>query len=314
MRYHIVGTRPQFIKLAAYFDCFGHNEDDVVIHTGQHYDYEMSELFFEGLDLPKPDKYLNYGGSKILSEQLIILMKCLSFSNIFDNDDNVEIIVYGDCITTLAGALYAFMHRHKLHHIEAGVRTEDRIYPEGWIRKTVDHLADVNYYYYDYALNNLLDENYKGGLIKFPNLQLYLLDKYIEDIKKQEYIKDDYILLTYHRRDHVTVENLTKLFNVLETIDKKIIFPCHPRTKNLIDSNFKTPPININIIPPLGYVEFIKMILHCKCVITDSGGVQCEAYHLGKQCIVLHTSTPWPHTLDKNILIGTNFNKIKNLV
>ena len=264
----------------------------MVVHAGQHYDYEMSQTFFDGLDIREPDVALDIPHGLSLHEQLGTIYSALDL-------DVDEVFVYGDCVTTLAGALYASMRRIYLTHVEAGIRNSALTFPEDVIRRTVDHLADMNMCYYEYAIANLRAERCDASTVLVPNFQLIVLDSLGLDVGD-----GGYILLTVHRRENATPQRVAEILRVLGESKRVVLFPCHPRTKKVLGD----VPGNVIVLQPQGYVEFAKLLANASVVVTDSGGVQVEAHHLGKKCVVLAKSTPWEHT--RPILVGDDYEKI----
>ena len=307
----IVGTRPQFLKLAPLcrqiknFPQIIH----VIIHTGQHYDDEMSKDLFETLDITKPNYLLNINNgthAEITGKMMIEIEKIL----ITENPNFV--LVYGDCDTTLAGALVAKKLEIKLVHVESGLRSFNKSMPEEINRVVTDHLSDILLCPTYYAIQNLKKVNITNNVYYVGNLQLELLKMCLENyhnisILTNNNLTNNYILLTIHRHYNTTIEKIKQIFYELSHIETKIIFPIHPRTKKLINDNNITIPNNIKLINPVNYLDMVILQKNCQYIITDSGGIQPEAWYLGKKCIVLRNETEW---LDE---INNNNNKLFNI-
>jgi len=311
----IFGTRPEIIKFATIIHEIQHrnNLDLLIIHTGQHYDYEMSEIFIEELGLQKPDFDLEIGSGSH-SYQTAIAM--LNIEKILLKEAPDIVLVQGDTNSTLAGALAAAKLNIPLGHVEAGCRSFDRTMPEEINRILVDHCSDFLFASTESKKLNLLKEGIEEDkvfvsgdtLIDF----LFKIDKIIEeDIKK-----DIYGVLTIHRAKSTEKEALTKIFKGINTADLKIYFPIHPRTQKKIKEMFIQVPKNVVILQPLGYFEFLRLLKNSSMVITDSGGIQEEACFYEIPCITLRETTEWIETVDVglNYLVSLNSTKIKEQI
>lgn len=311
----IFGTRPEIIKFATIIHEIQHrnNLDFLIIHTGQHYDYKMSEIFIEELGLPKPDFNLEIGSGSH-SYQTAIAM--LNIEKILLKEAPDIVLVQGDTNSTLAGALAAAKLNIPLGHVEAGCRSFDSTMPEEINRILVDHCSDFLFASTESKKLNLLKEGlaedkiFVSGdtLIDF----LFKVDKIIEeDIKK-----DIYGVLTIHRVKSTEKETLTEIFEGINSTELKIFFPIHPRTQKKINEMFIQIPKNVVVLQPLSYFEFLKLLKNSSMVITDSGGVQEEACFYEIPCITLRKTTEWIETVDAglNYLVGLNSTKIKEQI
>jgi len=305
---HIVGTRPQFIKLAVLSKAI-HNFDDLdqkIIHTGQHFSHFMSDDFFQQLEIPKPDYHLNVNSSShgAMTGQMLIEIEQILLSETLD-----YIIVYGDCNTTLAGALAASKLNIPIAHVESGLRSFNRQMPEEINRVLVDQLSTILWVPTKTGLENLKQE----GLTESPvprkviltgDLMLELLDMFTPkivnnyDVVKNNHL-DQYYVLTVHRQDNTVKDRLTHLFKVISKIQKEItvVFPMHPRVSKVLERNQISVPDNIKIIQPLGYLDMMSLVYHSQLVLTDSGGLQKESVHLKKPTIILREQTEWVENL-----------------
>jgi UDP-GlcNAc3NAcA epimerase len=315
----ILGARPQFIKagsvsreIAKY-----NNIQEIIVHTGQHYDTNMSDIFFEEMEIPKPDYFLGIGGKShgAMTGQMIEKIEEVV---IVEKPD--WILVYGDTNSTLAGAIVASKLHIKLAHIEAGLRSFNMKMPEEVNRILTDRVSNVLFCPTDTAIQNLENEGYdkldckvikcgdvmQDGAIFYKNLA----------VKPKCIIKNSYILSTVHRAENTDdIDRLTSIIKALNEInkDKQVILPLHPRTKNIIEQN--NIKINFTIIEPVGYLEMVWLIDNCDLIMTDSGGLQKEAYLFKKPCITLRDETEWIELIDNefNVLAGADKNKILDL-
>tara|TARA_Y100000741_G_C18263057_1_gene561305 strand:+ start:9692 stop:10735 length:1044 start_codon:yes stop_codon:yes gene_type:complete len=298
----IVGTRPQFLKLAPLSrNIENKGINHIIVHTGQHYDKEMSGDIFKILELPKPNYLLDKRGTthaEITGNMMIEIEKIL----LDENPDKV--IVYGDCDTTIAGALVAKKLEIFLIHIESGMRSYNKNMPEEINRVMTDHISDMLLCSTPDSVENLNRENIKENVHFVGNLQLDLLQMTIEKYNCKDILvnnqlqEDEFVLMTIHRHYNTNKEVLTKIFLELGQLGITILFPIHPRTRNIINSENIMLPDNIKLINPVNYLDMTILERYCKYIITDSGGVQPEAWYLGKRCIVMRSETEWIEPLD----------------
>tara|TARA_X000000368_G_C23000854_1_gene698887 strand:+ start:483 stop:1520 length:1038 start_codon:yes stop_codon:yes gene_type:complete len=309
----IVGARPQFIKLAPLSKELRKDLDEIIIHTGQHFDREMSKLFFQQLNIPKPDYNLGISGGTNAYQVGKMLM---------DLDKKIRkispdvIVIFGDTNSTLASALAGSKLNIPLIHIEAGLRSFNQSMPEEINRIITDHCSDYLFAPTKAAITNLKNENLKHRSYLTGDIMVDSIKASLDMIELNHNNNDNYNLLTLHRP--YNVDNPSKLNNILRDLNdlnQKIIFPIHPRTKKIIDLHNISIGSNIEFIKPQGYLDFIKLQYNAKKIITDSGGIQKEAYLLGVPCITLRTETEWIETLDSgwNLLVSPdNLKKNKN--
>lgn len=320
----IVGTRPQYIKLANLskeFDKYKQIQH-IVINTGQHYDNSMSHNIMKILEMKVPNYNLNINNSDY---NLSISNMINKIKKLLENEKPNLVIVYGDCDTTLAGALAAKKLNIKLMHIEAGLRSFNRNMPEEINRILVDNISDILCCPMMDALENLKKESNENKIFITGNLQIDLLKtsivkfKDLSVLEKNNLKKNCYILITIHRNYNTNKNSLSKLFFELEKIKDKIIFPVHPRTKKIIIDNNLIIPKNIIIHDPFDYQEMNILERFSKLILTDSGGVQVEAFYLSKKCLILRTETEWSDIIKSNYcklckIDDDLFNQIKNLL
>jgi UDP-N-acetylglucosamine 2-epimerase len=308
--FSIVGARPQFIKLAPLSSALSGLHEEIIVHTGQHYDYAMSEKIFEDLRIRKPDIHLEIKPGSVTS-QITQMMLMLDSAMIKSKPD--LIIVFGDTNSTFAGAMVAAKLNIPIVHIEAGLRSYNKAMPEEINRVVTDHVSKYLFAPTQTAMDILMKEglaenSYFTGDIMVDtvknNLQIAVSKSTI--IEDLQLANTEYNLLTLHRNYNVDdTKVLEHLLNELGELDEKIIFPVHPRTRKMLADSYSVPK-NIQLTDPQGYLDFIALENSAKRIITDSGGIQKEAYILKKPCITLRTETEWVETVDEkwNLLIN----------
>ncbi|MCH8033708.1 MAG: UDP-N-acetylglucosamine 2-epimerase (non-hydrolyzing) [Bacteroidetes bacterium] len=309
----VVGARPQFIKLAPLSKEIRKLHNELIIHTGQHFDEDMSKYFFEQLEIPEPDYNLGIRGGNH-GEQTGKMLIGLEEVVIKENPD--LIIVFGDTNSTLTGSLVAAKLGIKSVHIEAGLRSFNRSMPEEINRIISDHTSDYLFAPTKTAIRNLENEGLSNNAYLTGDIMVDVLMNNIEKAKTNSQILNElnivsnqYYLLTLHRPYNVDDPKiLQKLLNLLSSIDTTIVFPVHPRTNKIITENNLNYSSKIRLIKPVGYLDFISLENNCAKIITDSGGVQKEAYILKKACITIRPETEWVETLEEgwNILISAD--------
>jgi UDP-GlcNAc3NAcA epimerase len=320
----IVGARPQFIKAAPMslaFSLFADQVTEIMIHTGQHYDENMSQIFFEEMKIPRPKYQLKSGG---LSHGAMTGNMLIEIEKIYLEEKPDMVLVYGDTNSTLAGALAATKLHIPVAHIEAGLRSFNSKMPEEINRILTDHISSILFCPTDSAIANLNNE----GVAKKNNVKVIktgdiMLDAMINGrpfAKSIEAVKGlvdkPFYLATIHRSENTDdFKSLENLFSALNDISSKIpvILPLHPRTKKIISQKLPEHYLNhLKIIEPIGYFEMIFLLNHCQAVFTDSGGVQKEAYFVQKPCVTLRNETEWVELVDAgvNVLVGSDYDKI----
>ena len=308
----IIGTRPNFVKAAPFFRrAVNHpNFKFTGIHTGQHFDQQMSKIFFDELEIPQPEITLEIKGDKH-TEKIGRMFD--SIKDVFKQNKFDGVIVFGDVNSTLAGALAAVKRRLPLVHIEAGLRSHDRRMPEEINRVIVDHLSDLLFASEPSAVENLHREGVKDKKIHLVgNIMIESLELYQGKINQSKILNTlnlkpkSYVLVTIHRQENTdSLYMMTKVFKILQELRKNfsLIMPLHPGTKKrLVEYGLQAELENIKIIEPVGYFDFIKLTKESIGVVTDSGGIQEETTHLGIPCCTLRDNTERPVTLE----LGSN--------
>lgn len=311
---NIVGARPNFMKVAPLHRAFSKNPNitSKIIHTGQHFDAKMSDVFFEQLELPKPHYFLGVGGG---SHTEVTARTMIEFEKIVRQEKPDVVLVVGDVNATLACALVAVKEHIPLVHVEAGLRSGDRKMPEEINRILVDSIADHLFITEQDGLDNLKKEGVDAQKVHFVgNVMIDSLIYYKEKASKlniagQMKIEGDYILVTMHRPANVdTKEGLESILEIIENASRhlSIVFPIHPRTKNNMERFGLTERLNdipnVFITEPQGYLEFLNLMDNAKIIVTDSGGIQEETTFLKIPCLTFRDSTERPIT----VTMGTN--------
>lgn len=302
----IIGARPQFIKAAPVsekiYSCNSLNE--IIIHTGQHFDKNMSKIFFDEMKISEPDYNLNVNQMKYgqMIDGMVNKIKPILSKEKIDG-----VLVYGDTNSTLAGSLSAKHYDIPIFHVEAGLRSFNRSMQEENNRIITDHLSSLLFCSSKNAVNNLLKENLTDSIMLSGDV---MYDAYLKFSSFRDDLDDDlkrsnYILATLHRRENIeSAEKLLVIFNNLEEIndDKRVIMPLHPHTKQKIEE-YKIPS-NITFIDPVGYISMLSLLKNCEMIITDSGGLQKESYFAKKKCLTVREQTEWVELINNgsNIL------------
>lgn len=304
----IIGARPQFVKAAVLSRIIADDKDveEILVHTGQHFDENMSDVFFEEMYIPKP-KYNLHIQSKFHGEMTGLMMIEIEKVVLKENPD--WILVYGDTNSTLAGALVASKLHIKLAHVEAGLRSFNNEMPEEINRIITDRLSQILFCPTDYAIKNLEKEGFNNfrdkKIIKTGDVMLDASLFYSQQQSKSNLqLPENFILCTVHRAENT--DNSEKLLTIFEAlniigVDNQIILPLHPRTKiklELQENEYKDKYPNISFVEPMGYLDMIYCLQNCNMVITDSGGLQKEAFFFKKLCLTLRDQTEWKELID----------------
>ena len=302
----VVGARPQFIKLGPLSRELRKKHQEIILHTGQHYDHAMSDLFFDQLEIPKPDINLEIGsGSQ--GAQTGRMLEGIEMSMLDQKPD--VMVCFGDTNSTLAACLAAAKLEIPSIHIEAGLRSFNRSMPEEINRVVADHTSNLLFAPTEVAMQHLKNEGLETRAVLTGDIMVDSVRFVQQKISSESAREKGYLLVTLHRPYNVDdPEKLKKLFTLLSEVKHQIVFPIHPRTRNILKKHSIQVPKNMEIIDPQGYIEFQGMLKDCSKVVTDSGGLQKEAYIAGKPCITLRPETEWVETVDAgwNILLDIN--------
>lgn len=320
----VIGARPQIIKAAAFSRAIKNNFStkiqEIIVHTGQHYDENMSKVFFEELGIPQPNYNLNVGSASHGKQTAMMIS---GIEEILIKEKPHGIVLYGDTNSTLAGGIAASKIHIPVIHIEAGLRSFNKAMPEEINRIMCDHVSTLLFSPTKTGYENLIKEGFRVnnqepytidnpkiyccGDVMYDNSLFFseLADKKTSILKDHNLEKDDYLLVTIHRNNNTDdPSRLSSIFRALNKITHdnniKIVLPLHPRTANLLEKNLEEGLFEIirsnnkiNILPPASFLEMIALEKNSKLILTDSGGVQKEAYFFKKPCVVLRSETEW---------------------
>ena len=308
----VIGNRPQFIKAAAVSRRIREHHDETLVHTGQHYDDEMSQVFFEELGVPSPDVQLGIGSGTNTAQTARMLA---ALEPVIGDARPDLVLVYGDTNSTLAGALAAAQTQVPLAHVEAGMRSFDRAMPEEVNRVLTDHASDLLFCSTRTAVENLERESATGAIHLVGDVMAdvsltfaSIVAKQYDLVEKIGLAPGEYFLVTAHRAGNVDdPERLERLVALIERAPGRTVFPLHPRTAKRLDEAGLRMRLEsgTTVVPPLGYLDFMQLLHHARAVLTDSGGVQKEAYLLEVPCITLRDTTEWVETVEAgwNVLV-----------
>ena len=300
----VVGNRPQFVKAAAVSRLLRERADELIVHTGQHYDDELSRVFFDELSVPAPDRELDAGGGTNTAQTARILA---ALEPVLEELSPSLVLVYGDTNSTLAGALAASQAGIPTGHVEAGMRSFDRSMPEELNRVLTDHASELLLCSTDTAMRNLEHEGVRGESHLVGDVMADVSLAFRDIAEERSRILDElgldegsYLVVTAHRAGNVDrPERLEALVALLEALPAPVVLPIHPRTRERLEAAGLMDRLDgIKVVPPLGYLDFMKLARHARAVLTDSGGVQKEAYLLGVPCVTLRDSTEWVETVE----------------
>lgn len=314
----ILGARPQFIKAAPVSREIRKEHTEVIVHTGQHYDQNMSDIFFEELNIPKPDYLLNVGSGSHGLQTGNMLIK---IEEVILKEKPDYVLVYGDTNSTLAGALAAAKLHIPVVHIEAGLRSFNKKMPEEVNRILTDNVSEFLFCPTDTAVQNLKNENITKNVLNVGDVMYDAVmynTKLAEDstVLEEHGLKPkEYHLVTLHRAENTDFpEKMANIIEAFKRIDQTLVWPIHPRTKHkLADYGIDLASVpNLKVIEPVGYLDMLSLESKAEKILTDSGGVQKEAYFLKIPCVTLREETEWVETVANkgNVLVGSDTEKI----
>ncbi len=318
----IVGARPQFIKAAAVSQKLRERYEEILVHTGQHYDYEMSGIFFDGLELPQPKASLGVGSGSH-GFQTGAMLKAIEDVLLAERPDRV--LVYGDTNSTLAGALAASKLCIPIAHVEAGLRSFNRRMPEEINRVIVDDLSDLLFCPSRTAISNLAAAGITQNVHLVGDVMLDVLNwaKPRADAKRSEILerfglsRQAYLIATVHRSENTDeVTRMASILRALNAINEPVVFPVHPRARKIINEMGFQPKPHVRLLDPVGYLDMVALVGSARLILTDSGGLQKEAYWLGVPCLTLRKETEWVETVAAgwNVLVGSDLSRIVDTV
>jgi UDP-GlcNAc3NAcA epimerase len=328
----VVGARPQFIKAAAITRCIGQvNKEagqkkicEVLVHTGQHYDENMSKVFFEELDIREPDHNLGVGSASHGAQTGRILEK---IEEVLEQERPDVVLIYGDTNSTLGGALAAVKLHIPVAHVEAGLRSYNRRMPEEINRVVADHVSDILFCPTEAAVENLRREGISKGVHKVGDVMydvaLYYAEKAASHAGKLASLglaPKRYALVTIHRAENT--DDTSRLLSIFQSLNRiaesglECVVPLHPRTRQSIATLDLGLHVGVRLLTPVSYLDMIVLERNAKVIVTDSGGVQKEAYFYKVPCVTLRDETEWTETVESgwNVLVGADTDKVVEAV
>ncbi|HEY2631516.1 MAG TPA: UDP-N-acetylglucosamine 2-epimerase (non-hydrolyzing) [Solirubrobacteraceae bacterium] len=317
----VVGNRPQFIKAAAVSRPLREVHEEILVHTGQHYDDALSEVFFRELGLARPEHELGIGGGTNTSQTARMLA---ALEPLLAETAANAVLVYGDTNSTLAGALAAAQKGLPVVHVEAGMRSFDRSMPEELNRVLTDHMSELLLCTSETPAENLRRESAHGRIEVVGDVMVDLAYRWREadpaeneTLKRHGVVPGAYLLLTAHRAGNVDdPKRLRTLVEIVESFTEPVVFPVHPRTHARLQATGLLSRLealtDVSLCEPLGYIEFGTLLRSARAVLTDSGGVQKEAYLAGVLCVTLRSTTEWVETVQSgwNILVDLDSKRV----
>lgn len=321
----VVGARPQFIKAAPFSKVFRQNNQEILVHTGQHYDANMSEVFFDELDIPRPDYNLGVGSGGHGAQTGHMLEK---IEELLIKEKPDGMLVYGDTNSTLAGALAASKLHIPVYHIEAGLRSYNMLMPEEQNRVLTDHISTLLFCPTQTAVDNLRKEGIDRGVVNTGDIMYDAVrdnvslaeeryaDTWLSELRKENADmpalgEKGYYLATVHRAENTDdPQKLVETVAAFSGLDKPVLLPLHPRTRKLLGA-LTLPMHNVFVIQPVGYLLMLYLTAHAYMVLTDSGGLQKEAYFLKTPCTTLRDQTEWVETLGNSWNILSRIDRVE---
>jgi UDP-GlcNAc3NAcA epimerase len=317
----ILGARPQFIKAAAVSSVFADFFEEIIVHTGQHYDANMSDVFFDELGIPHPKYHLNVGSG---SHGAMTGAMLVAIEEVLMEEEPDYVMVYGDTNSTLAGALAASKLLIPVIHVEAGLRSFNMAMPEEQNRILTDHISNLLFVPTQTAIDNLVREGITKGVhyvgdVMFDGILHFskIAAEKSEILAQLGVSENEYLLCTIHRAENTNdISRLKGIVKGLNDSKEQIILPLHPRTQKYLNDYEISLGENIRLIEPIGYLDMVRLETGAKKIVTDSGGVQKEAFFLGKPCITMRDETEWVETVENgwNVIVGANAEKITQAI
>ena len=319
----VVGARPQFVKCAPVSREVRKVHEEVLVHTGQHYDYLLSEVFFHDLGIPVPDYHLEIGSG---SHGVQTGRMLAAIEEVIGKEKPEIVLIYGDTNSTLAGALAAAKMHVPVAHVEAGLRSFDRRMPEEVNRVLTDHASDMLFCPTETAVRNLAAEGVTEGVFLVGDVMCDAMEYNRTVAEERSRVLEEvgvrpgeYLVVTVHRPSNTdSRENMAAILGALGEAGRPVVFPVHPRTRKYLAEYglLAGMPENIRVIEPLGYLDMLHLMAHAEKILTDSGGVQKEAYMLGVPCITLRENTEWVETVEAgwNVLVGAEKERIAGAI
>jgi UDP-GlcNAc3NAcA epimerase len=301
----VIGNRPQFVKAAAVSDRLRAGADEVLVHTGQHYDDELSRVFFDELRLPRPDHHLDLGGGSNTSQTARMLA---ALEPLIGRERPDVLLVYGDTNSTMAGALAGAQAGVPVAHVEAGMRSYDRTMPEELNRVVADHTSSLLLCSSERSAETLRAEQVVGEVVVVGDVMVDVARMLAPRARERTealaacgVAPGEYLIATAHRAGNVDdPRRLGRLVDLLLAVPGPVVLPLHPRTRaRARDAGLlERLERGVRVAPPLGYMDFTSLVVHARAALTDSGGVQKEAYLAGIPCVTLRSTTEWTETVD----------------
>ena len=313
----VVGARPQFVKAAPVSRVLRREHEEYLLHTGQHYDDQMSDLFFRQLAIPVPDRNLEVGSGTHGAQTGAMLPGIESVAMELQPD---WLLVYGDTNSTLAGALVGAKLHVPVAHVEAGLRSFDRRMPEEINRVVADHVGTLLMCPTRTAVDNLAREGLVEGVVLTGDVMLDAFRQHLDVARRKSAVLDElglekggFHLMTAHRAENVDDrDRLAAIVRGVSESGLRVVFPVHPRTKAALAAARIEPGPGVRVVDAVGYLEMLVLEANAQAIVTDSGGVQKEAFFAGVPCITLRDATEWPETVDAgwNVLVGADPSRI----
>ncbi len=313
----VVGARPQFIKAAPLSLALRRAHVEILVHTGQHYDHGMSDVFFAELGIPAPDHHLGIGSGPHGAQTGAMLA---AIETVLLAEQPETVLIYGDTNSTLAGALAAAKLQIPVAHVEAGLRSFNRSMPEELNRIVADHLSTLLFAPSEASRRQLASEGIERGVHVVGDIMLDAVLTHRSRAAERSRLPEalglrggEYFVATLHRAENVdSPGRLARILDALNRLDRPVVLPLHPRTASRVREHGLTPGANVRLVDPLGYLDMLQLSSQSACILTDSGGLQKEAYFLGVPCVTLREETEWVETVETgwNVLAGSDTDAI----